>query len=77
MENLITLNLKERGNYNLCYKVNNEEIIIELTEDEELELLRIITFILLTIKRGTNRSSLYKQISLIDSDEVLMSVANF
>jgi hypothetical protein len=48
MEGNITINLKENGISTICCISNDEEILFNLTEDEEVELLRKIAVILLT-----------------------------
>jgi hypothetical protein len=48
MEGNITINLKENGISTVCCISNDEEILFDLTEDEEVELLRKIAVILLT-----------------------------
>jgi preprotein translocase subunit SecD len=48
MESNIVINLNENGISTVCCTVNGEEIELNLTEDEEVEILRKITIILLT-----------------------------
>jgi hypothetical protein len=48
MDTKITLSSNRNGVSNLCYKVNEEETKIDLTPDEEIELLRKISVIILT-----------------------------
>jgi hypothetical protein len=44
----IVINLNENGTSTVCCTVNGEKIEFTLTEDEEVELLRKVTVILLT-----------------------------
>jgi hypothetical protein len=48
MESNIVINLNENGISTVCCTVNGEKIEFTLTGDEEVELLRKVTVILLT-----------------------------